>query len=201
MQSIIDGIVSGVINTSLIEWIAVTCGIASVFYSMRENILVYPTGIINVLIYVYLAFQYKLYADMGVNAYYFVVSVYGWYYWTNTSGETAQIPVSINSFKENIYSIIIFVVSFGILVWALKNLTNSDVPIWDATTTSFAILGMWLMARKKLENWIAWIISDLISIPLYYYKGLVLTSFQFTVFTVLAIMGYFAWRKSYKKQA
>lgn len=196
MQPIIDGIINGVIQTSALEWVAVVCGVASVIYSMRENILVYPTGIVSVVIYVYLAFQYKLYADMGVNGYYFVMSVYGWYYWTNTDGPKEQIAVTINSFKENLYSIALLLGSFGILVFVLMNFTDSDVPIWDATTTSFAILGMWLMARKKLESWIAWIITDLISIPLYFYKGLVLTSFQFLIFTILATMGYFAWKKS-----
>ncbi|MEP2448945.1 MAG: nicotinamide riboside transporter PnuC [Balneola sp.] len=196
MQPIIDGIVNGIYQTSGLEWVAVICGVASVIYSMRENILVYPTGIISVLIYVYLAFEYKLYADMGVNGYYFVMSVYGWYYWTNTDGNKDQIPVTINSLRENFYSVGILGGSFGILVFVLINFTDSDVPFWDATTTSFAILGMWLMARKKLENWIAWIITDLISIPLYFHKGLVLTSFQFLIFTVLATMGYFAWKKS-----
>lgn len=196
MQPIIDGIVNGIYQTSGLEWIAVICGVASVIYSMRENILVYPTGIISVLIYVYLAFEYKLYADMGVNGYYFVMSVYGWYYWTNTDGNKDQVPVTINSIRENFYSVGILAGSFGILVLVLINFTDSDVPFWDATTTAFAILGMWLMARKKLENWIAWIITDLISIPLYFHKGLVLTSFQFLIFTVLATMGYFAWKKS-----
>ena len=201
MQPIIDGIINGVIQTSAIEWIAVICGVASVLYSMRENILVYPTGIVSVVIYVYLAFQFKLYADMGVNGYYFIMSVYGWYYWTNTDGQKEQISVTLNSFKENLYSLGILLGSFLVLVLVLKNFTDSDVPIWDATTTAFAILGMWLMARKKLENWIAWIITDLISIPLYFYKGLVLTSFQFVIFTVLATMGYFAWRKSLEKNS
>lgn len=201
MQPIIDGIINGVIQTSAIEWIAVICGVASVLYSMRENILVYPTGIVSVVIYVYLAFQYKLYADMGVNGYYFIMSVYGWYYWTNTDGEKEQVSVTLNSVKENLYSLGILLGSFLVLALALKNFTDSDVPIWDATTTAFAILGMWLMARKKLENWIAWIITDLISIPLYFYKGLILTSFQFVIFTVLATMGYFAWRKSLEKNS
>ncbi len=196
MQSIIEGIVNGIYQTSGLEWVAVICGVASVIYSMRENILVYPTGIISVLIYVYLALEYKLYADMGVNGYYFVMSVYGWYYWTNTDGNKDQIPVTINSLRENFYSVGILAGSFGILVFVLINFTDSDVPFWDASTTAFAILGMWLMARKKLENWIAWIITDLISIPLYFYKGLVLTSFQFLIFTILATMGYFAWKKS-----
>lgn len=198
METIIDGIISGVIQTSALEWVAVICGIASVVYSMRENILVYPTGIISVLIYVYLAFQYKLYADMGVNGYYFVMSVYGWYYWTNTEDGKTKVPVTINSFKEHMYSLGLLLGSFALLVFILMNFTDSDVPVWDASTTSFAILGMWLMARKKLESWIAWIITDLISIPLYFHKGLVLTSFQFLVFTVLAFMGYMAWKKSYE---
>jgi nicotinamide mononucleotide transporter len=200
MEIIFEGIISGVIQTTLLEWIAVICGVASVIYSMRENILVYPSGIISVLIYVYLAFQYKLYADMGVNGYYFIMSVYGWYYWTNTDGQKSQIPVSVNSPKEHLYSLGILIGSFITLVLILINFTDSDVPIWDATTTAFAILGMWLMARKKLENWIAWIIADVISIPLYFYKGLVLTSFQFLIFTALAIMGYFAWRKSLQEK-
>lgn len=197
MEAILDGIITGVINTSLLEWIAVTCGIASVIFSMRENILVYPTGIVSVLIYIYITIQFKLYADMGVNAYYFVMSVYGWYYWTNTDGSKEQVPVTVNSVIEHIYSLIILISSFGILSYVLINFTDSDVPLWDATTTAFAITGMWLMARKKLENWIAWIITDLISIPLYFYKGLVLTSFQFLVFTILAVMGLIAWKKSY----
>ncbi|MEQ9091773.1 MAG: nicotinamide riboside transporter PnuC [Balneola sp.] len=201
MQSIIEGIVNGIYQTSGLEWVAVICGVASVIYSMRENILVYPIGIISVLIYVYLAFEYKLYADMGVNGYYFVMSVYGWYYWTNTDGNKDQIPVTINSLRENFYSVGILAGSFGILVFVLINFTDSDVPFWDASTTAFAILGMWLMARKKLENWIAWIITDLISIPLYFYKGLVLTSFQFLIFTILATMGYFAWKKSLEEKS
>ena len=197
MNYLIDGIINGVLATSALEWIAVATGLMSVWFSMKENILVYPTGIVSVLIYVYLAFNYQLYADMGVNGYYFVMSVYGWYHWKNTNdADRDQIPVTTNSTKEWVFSAAIVILSFGILLFVLKSFTDSDVPIWDAATTAFAILGMWLMAEKKLENWIAWIITDLISIPLYFYKGLVLTSFQFLIFTGLATAGYFAWKKS-----
>lgn len=200
MDYIIQGIVDGIVHTSALEWIAVITGVMSVWFSMKENILVYPTGIISVLIYVYLTFQYKIYADMGVNAYYFVVSVYGWYYWTHTgSAEVKQVPVTINNKSENWITGGIFLCSLGILFFILHNFTDSDIAFWDALTTAFAISGMWLMARKKLENWIAWIITDLISIPLYFYKGLILTSFQFLFFTALAFAGYFAWKKSYQK--
>src|SRR5690554_46330 len=196
MQFIIDGIIIGIQQTTMLEWIAVTTGIMSVWYSMKENIWVYPTGIINTVIYIYLAFSFKLYADMGVNFYYTIMSMYGWYYWLNTDGDEDQVPVTTNSRKENIISVIIFSGSLAILIFVLTYFTDSDVPVWDATTTSFAILGMWLMARKKLENWLAWILTNLVSIPLYFYKGLILTSFQFLIFTILAVMGYLAWRKS-----
>ncbi|MTI87771.1 MAG: nicotinamide mononucleotide transporter [Balneolaceae bacterium] len=198
MDYIIDGIITGVAQTGGLEWIAVIAGLMSVWFSMKENILVYPTGIVSVVIYVYLAFQYQLYADMGVNAYYFVMSVYGWYHWKDTDGAREQIPVTINDLRENLISVAILLGSYGILAFVLLNLTDSDVPLWDATTTAFAILGMWLMARKKLENWVAWIITDLISVPLYFYKGLVLTSFQFFIFTIMAVAGLIAWWKSYK---
>ncbi|MEQ9309293.1 MAG: nicotinamide riboside transporter PnuC [Balneolaceae bacterium] len=196
MQPIIDGIISGIYQTTALEWIAVSTGLMSVWFSMKENILVYPTGIISVLIYIYLTFQTKLYADAGVNSYYFVMSIYGWYHWKNTGDDRDQIPITKNNRKEWIISAGILVSSFILLFFALSTFTDSDVPFWDATTTCFAITGMWLMAQKKLEHWIMWIITDLISIPLYFYKGWVLTSFQFLFFTALAIAGYIAWKKS-----
>ena len=201
MHELFQSFINGVIATSLIEWVAVITGVLSVWYSMKENIWVYPTGIVNVLLYVYLAFQYKLYADMGVNAYYFVMSVYGWYHWTDTKDEAkAQIPVTVNNAREWIITVALLVTSFGILVFVLMNFTDSDVPFWDATTTSFAIAGMWLMARKKLEYWVAYIVANSVSIPLYFYKGLTLTSVQFFIFTILTVMGFFAWRKSLRAQ-
>lgn len=200
MEYIIDGIINGIMQTSLLEWIAVATGLVSVWFSMKENLWVYPTGIVSVLIYVYLAFQYKLYADMGVNFYYFVMSVYGWYYWIHPKDENEkQVPVTVNNQNENRVTAALLIGSFALLYFGLANFTDSDVAFWDAATTSFAIAGMYLMARKKLENWVAWIITDLISIPLYFYKGLVLTSFQFLVFTILAFAGYAAWRNSLKK--
>lgn len=189
--------IDGVAQTSALEWIAVVTGLMSVWFSMKENILVYPAGIISVCIYIYLAFVYKLYADMGVNAYYFVMSVYGWYYWLHPSDDSkTQVAVTVNSAREHGITSAILVGSFGILYFVLTQFTDSDVPFWDALTTCLAIAGMWLMARKKLENWIAWILTDIISVPLYFYKGLVLTSVQFLIFTGLAVAGYMAWKRS-----
>jgi nicotinamide mononucleotide transporter len=179
--------------STILEATAVFFGLLSVWYSKQEHIWVYPTGIISVLIYVYITFEFKLYADMGINAYYFIMSVYGWYHWTNTGTEKAQIPITRNSLSENVLALTIVIVAFVVIRFGL-DFTDSDVPTWDAITTATAIAGMWLMARKKIENWLAWIITDLIAVPLYLYKGLLLTSIQFFVFTLLAIWGYFAWR-------
>ncbi len=196
MGDILDTLWNQFLQLNGLEAIAVIFGLLSVWFSMKENILVYPTGIISVVIYIYITFQYKLYADTGINAYYFIASVYGWYYWTNTKGDRAQIRISTLTGPEWWITAGLTISSFILIRFGL-DFTDSDVPTWDAITTTTAIAGMWLMARKKLENWIAWIITDLIAVPLYFYKELYLTSFQFLVFTILAFMGYFAWRKTY----
>jgi nicotinamide mononucleotide transporter len=181
-------------TTTWLEGIAVVFGLASVWFSKQENILVYPTGIVSVLIYVYITYQYKLYADMGINGYYFVMSVYGWYHWMDTGDNRTQIPITRNNLSENIIALMIGLLSFALIRFGL-DFTDSDVPNWDSLTTATAITGMWLMARKKIENWIAWILTDIIAVPLYLYKGLPLTSLQFLIFTILATMGYFSWKR------
>ncbi|GAA0877387.1 nicotinamide riboside transporter PnuC [Algoriphagus jejuensis] len=197
-QFLLDGLAEGLRNMSWPEATAVFFGIASVFYSMREHIWVYPTGIISTLIYVWICFEYKLYADMGINAYYFGMSIYGWYVWTHPKENQTVLPVTWLDANGWLASIVIFGVSYLVLSNVLKAFTDSDVPYWDSFTTASAFVGMWLMAKKKVENWFFWLLTDLVSIPLYFYKGLVLTSFQYLVFTILATVGLFAWIKSSK---
>jgi nicotinamide mononucleotide transporter len=200
LQWIWEGIKEGISEMSWLEAGAVFFGIASVIYSIKKNILVFPTGMISTLIYVYICFNYKLYADMGINAYYFSMSIYGWYIWSRPSNGKAELPVTWLKNKGIITSIAIFCVSYGVLYYVLANFTDSDVPYWDSFTTASAFVGMWLMAKKKVENWIAWIITDIVSVPLYYYKGLMLTSFQFLFFTVLATLGLIEWIKAAKSK-
>ncbi|MDF2156717.1 nicotinamide riboside transporter PnuC [Algoriphagus sp. CAU 1675] len=199
LQFLEEGIREGLAAMTWLEAVAVFFGIASVFYSMREHIWVYPTGIISTLIYVWICFQFKLYADMGINAYYFSMSIYGWYVWSHPQKDQKTLPVTWLQPKGWFYSLLIFFVSYVVLVYVLTNYTDSDVPYWDSFTTASAFVGMWLMAKKKVENWICWIITDLVSVPLYFYKGLILTSFQFLFFTILAVIGLFAWIKSARK--
>lgn len=179
---------------SYLEILAVFFGLLSVWYAKKENILVFPTGIISVLIYVYICSQYKLYADMGINAYYFIMSVYGWFVWTRKN-ENQITPISKNTLQINLIYIGFFFLFFLIMQFILRQYTDSDVPTWDSLSTSIFLIAMILMARKMIEHWIAWIIGDVISIPLYAYKGLYVSSFQFLVFLGIAIAGYMEWKK------
>ena len=179
-----------------IEGLAVSTGLASVWFSVKERIWVYPIGLISVSIYVYLSFIYGIYADMGINIYYVLISIYGWYRWLQPSESGAAKEITRNSGKEWLLSIVLFLLSWVILFVILQRFTDSEIPLWDSLTTSLAIVGMWLMAEKKVEHWLFWIATDLLSIPLYYYKDLLLTSGQFFVFTILAVIGWLQWNKS-----
>ncbi len=199
MEGVQERFLQGLAQMTWLEAFAVLFGLLSVWYSKNRNILVFPTGIINTAIFVYICLVAKLYADMAINVYYTVMSVYGWYVWTRKV-DRQELPVSYNSGRENLFSILFFLSSFGFWYLILTQYTDSDVPVWDSLTTAIFIVAMWLMAKKRVENWWAWIIGDLVSVPLYFYKGLVLSSFQFLVFTGLAVAGLIAWRNDVKRQ-
>ena len=186
------------LNSTWVEIVAVIFGLLSVWYAKKEKILVYPTGIVNVLIYIYICYVAGLYADIGINAFYFVMSVYGWYNWSRKIDTSHHVPISKATRMQLVISFVAFFVFFLLLWYVLARFTNSVVPIWDSFTTSIYIVSMWLMALKKIENWLGWIIGDALVIPLFAYKGLVFTSFQYIVFLALAISGYLEWRKKLK---
>ncbi|OYT12561.1 MAG: nicotinamide mononucleotide transporter [Bacteroidetes bacterium 4572_112] len=196
MDSIINIIIQNAQQTTIIEVIAVVFGLLSVIYARKENILVFPTGIISVIIYVYICQKFGLYADMGINAFYLIMSVYGWYNWTHQKGKAETRAISRTTKNEKIYLSILGVVFFVIIRYILINYTDSTVPNIDSITTSIFLIGMWLMSLKKIENWTLWIIGDAISIPLYAYKGLALTSVQYSIFLVIAVMGYISWKQN-----
>lgn len=185
----------------VLEMIGVVFGFLSVWYSMRENILVFPTGILSTGVFVYILLVFGLLGDMLINAYYFAMSVYGWYVWTRKIDETHFIPITTTTLKEKKWSLVLFVatVLFVVLVYLIFDKFDSWTAYLDALTTAIFFVGMWLMARKKLENWVYWIIGDIISVPLYLYKGLIFTSIQYFIFTIIAIFGYLAWKKSLNK--
>ena len=182
----------------VLEIVAVIFGFLSVWYSKQNKILVFPTGMISTLIFVYLLLKWELLGDMMINAYYFAMSVYGWYVWTRKVDETHVTPISRTTSKEKKLSVGIFLatIAFVFLVYKTFDKWNGWVAYVDTITTAIFFVGMWLMARRKLENWTFWIIGDIISVPLYFYKGFTFTSFQYLGFTVIAIFGYIAWKKS-----
>jgi nicotinamide mononucleotide transporter len=195
MQQIISQFISDIHQTSWLEFIAVITGIASVIFSRRENILVYPVGMVNTGIFIWLYITHGLYADASVNFYYTVMSIIGWVMWSRKAEGKSILRITASSKKDWINSLIFFFACWAILYFLLSRFTDSTVPIADSFTSGAAFTGMWLMNKKKLENWTWWIITDLASIPLNFYKHLVFTSFQYLVFLILAVMGYITWRK------
>ena len=197
MHQIFEQFVSGIHHTTWLEFIAVIFGIASVVFSRMENILVYPTGLINTILYTYFCFSWwGLYAEGSLNFYYTVMSIYGWVLWARRDSATSKkIKITNSTFREWTIAIIFFFACWTILYFVLKKYTDSNVPWGDSFASASAYTAMWLMARKKLENWIWWILTNLASIPLYFYKGAVFTSVQYLVFLILAILGFITWRK------
>jgi nicotinamide mononucleotide transporter len=192
---------------------ATVFGILSVYFSIKKNIWVYPTGIISTLLYVYILFNFGLLGDCMINVYYTVMSIYGWILWSKHSKDHIHVEVSWASKKEWRYGILLFALSIilvtGVYYYkpyidnefsmqgASLGLYHLDWANWlDVITTSVFLVGMWFMAKRRIENWIFWIVGDFICIPMMIYKGLGITSVQYLVFTIMAISGYVSWKKS-----
>jgi nicotinamide mononucleotide transporter len=181
----------------VLEITAVIFGLLSVWYAKKDTILVFPTGLINTSIYVFLLWKWSLLGDMMINGYYFVMSIYGWYYWTRKKDNEVAYPISKISKKEKKRSILIFIITviFVIVIYLIFNKFTNWMSYVDTFITGIFFVGMWLMAKRKIENWIFWILGDLLSIPLYFAKGYTFTSIQYVLFTIIAIFGYLEWKK------
>ena len=181
----------------VLELIGILFGLLSVWYAKKNTVWVYPTGMISTAIFVYLLLKWALLGDMIINAYYFVMSVYGWYYWSKKEEEVIVHPITSTSKKEVKTAVLLFVASLLFVFWVYQAFDKwRDWTAYvDTLTTAIFFVGMGLMARRKIEHWLFWILGDIISIPLYFYKGLTLTSFQYIIFTLIAIYGYRSWKK------
>ncbi|MBS1572120.1 MAG: nicotinamide mononucleotide transporter [Bacteroidetes bacterium] len=196
-----------------LEFCAAFFGVLSVYFSIKKNIWVYPTGIISTVLYVYILFRFGLLGDCMINIYYSIMSIYGWILWSKNIDNQLHISVQKTTNNDKIVATILFVISIVLvgLVYYFKpaidnhfstkgvqlGLSHLDWANWlDVFTTSLFLVGMWLMAKRKVENWIFWIIGDIICIPMMLYKGLGITSIQYLVFTVMAIQGWREWRKN-----
>ncbi len=194
-------LITGLQQTTTLEFIAVIAGIASVWYSRKENILVYPIGLINTSIYIYLSVKGHLFGEASVNFYYTVMSIYGWILWSKKDNSLNEkiLHISKSSKKEWMQQLIFFLSFYIIIFFSLSWIKNAfapeAIPWADAFASSTAFTGMWLMAKKKVESWYWWIATNIASIPLYFVKGYVFTSVQFLVFLILAIAGLIEWKK------
>ena len=180
-----------------IESFAVIMNIISVFYAKQNNILVYPTGIIGTGIFVYILLNFSLLGDTIINAYFFSMSIYGWYFWSRKKDEVFINQVSTINQNEIKYLFILAISSliFIYIVYDYFDKWNNWTAYVDNITTAIFFVAMWLMARRKVESWIFWIIGDLITVPLYFYKGLTISSIQYIIFLILAVLGYISWKK------
>jgi nicotinamide mononucleotide transporter len=186
-------------ETSLLQWLAVILGVAEVLFAFYDNIWLYPTGIGGTIIAIYLLLMVQLYADSALNVYYLVMSIYGWVHWAK-KGQGPEVVISWSGKKDWLVSLSISIGGWLILYELLKNFTPSNVPVWDALVSSTAWAGMWLLAKRKIENWIFLNISNLFAIPLLFYKQLplfaVLTLFLF----VIAFGGLYKWVKIHQNR-
>jgi nicotinamide mononucleotide transporter len=201
MQQVISQFLNDLHHTTWLEFIAVILGIASVIFSRKENILVYPVGMISTGMFVPLYIIHGLYADASVNLYYTVMSIIGWVMWSRKSDGRTILHITSSTKRDWINTFIFFFICWTVLYFLLSRFTNSTVPVADSFTSGAAFTGMWLMNKKKLENWTWWIITNLASIPLNFYKHLVFASFQYVVFLILAVMGYITWRNKLQHAA
>src|SRR5215217_3183573 len=199
MQEFLHRFINDIQHTSFAEYIAVFAGIASVWFSKKENILVYPVGLVNTIIYIYLSFQYHLIGEASVNFYYTVMSVYGWWLWTRKDRKQQPlVKVTYSHQREWLQQVIFFAAFYVAIFFALtylKKYFEGAIPWADAFASATAYTGMWLMAKKKVESWWWWIATNIASIPLYYVKGLVFTSVYYMVLLVLAIFGLMEWQR------
>jgi nicotinamide mononucleotide transporter len=191
-------------NTKLLEWLSTITQIASVWYARKNNVLVYPTGIIGVLIAAYLYFfdsNPPLYADASLNIYYFLMSVYGWYNWVQKKDESHYTyPIKWCTKQQLEFGILLFLFFWAVIYFVLVKFTNSNTPLLDSLVSSSAITAMWWMAKRKVENWLAWIFSNIVAIPLNFYKHFYLFTLMYVLFLLMAWWGFVEWKKLANKQ-
>lgn len=185
----------------VLEFLAFVFGIASVFYAKKENILVYPTGLVTTVITVYLLYQAKYFADMTMNIYYSVMSVYGWYKW-NSKSNGPDLKITRTTHREKVIGVLLFIATALITYLVYKFFDYKlEIPNYiDIFTSGLFFTAMWYMALKKIENWTLWIIGDCIVVPLFAYRGLWMLSLQYLIFTILAIMAYLEWKRTLQQK-
>ncbi|WP_319502463.1 nicotinamide riboside transporter PnuC [uncultured Draconibacterium sp.] len=179
-----------------VEILGAILGLAYIFFSIKQHILTWPTGLLTSALYVLVFFNARLYADMGLQAYYVIISIYGWYFWLSGKKQNEK-KVAVKTTRKILWLklAVVSIALYALILFILRNYTNSDVPHMDSVTTALSIVATWMLARKYIEHWLLWIFIDAFSAGLYVYKGLWATVILFIVYTVMALLGYIEWKK------
>ena len=186
----------------MLEWFGVFTGILCVWLAAKNNIYNWPIAIVSVVIYIFIFFESKLYADMGLQFYFLAMNFYGWYFWSkNKNNKDAERAVSLITKKEIIFSIVGIIVFTAALGFLLHANTDASFPFVDSFCTACSLIAQIFLARKVLQNWLIWIVVDLCYIPLYIYKSLNLSAVLYAVLVAIAVKGYLDWKKTYREQA
>lgn len=183
-----------------VEWIAAIAGAISVYLSARENIWSWPTAIVNVGLYIFIFRESGLYSDMGLQVVYLALSIYGWYQWLHGGADRSKLEVSKASARVWLVSAVAALLGWFVIWSVTRRLHGVSIPSIDAGLTATSLIAQWMMTRKILENWILWIVADIVYVPMYIYKHLYVTSGLYLVFLVLAILGLVEWKRSYQRQ-
>ncbi len=189
------------LTANYIELSGALLGLAYIIFSVRQNILTWPAGILSSLLYVVVFFNARFYAGMALQFYYAAMSIYGWHFWLRGKREepSGQLPVTALTHRQGVTAALIALPVFTLIFLTLRNYTDSPVPFPDAFITTMGILGTWMLARKILFNWIVWIVSDLVATGIYFTRGLWPTAILYMVYLTLAVYGYITWRRTMKK--
>jgi nicotinamide mononucleotide transporter len=190
-----DYVLTALQQITLAEWVGTIFGLLTVWYSVKANILCWPTGMVSVAAYAVLFFNIKLYADTLLQVFFFVVSILGWWQWSRRDKNDLELPITILSNSDRFLILLLMIVcilSSGLL---FSQFTDAHIPFWDSTVTGMSVTAQLLLIRKKFENWILWILVDVLSIGIYFYKEVYLTSFLYFVFLCMATKGFFEWKK------
>jgi nicotinamide mononucleotide transporter len=198
MQQWLELLTGQIRQTTPWEWLAVLFGITEVLLARKNKVWLYPAGIASSAITIYLLLKVGLYADSALNAYYVVMSIYGWILWVHRKNQP-PVQIAYATKQEWIITLLIAFLGWGVIYFLLKNYTPSTVPVWDAWVSSSAWAGTWLLARRRIENWVVLNVSNLFAIPLLFYKQLPLFALLTLFLFIVAIFGYFEWRKIYRK--
>ena len=199
MHNFFSAFLSQMRDTGILEWLAVIFGLLEVSFALYDRIWLYPAGIISTVVSIYLLINVELYADCALNIYYLVMSIYGWIWWSKKA-QRKSLLITYADKREWLVALYISVGGWFLLYLFLKYLTPSNVPVWDALVSATAWAGMWLLAKRKMENWIFLNVSNLVAIPLLFYKQLALFAVLTVLLFVMAFAGYLKWRSIYLRE-